>query len=618
MKFFSAAIIMVFCTLILNAQTELIFDNMESYTAGEKLHQQATDSYWSTWSKTPGGSDDPYIVDSHALSGSKSLHIEKDKDIVMLFNDLTSGRYELEFHMFIPEGTPGYFNLLQEFAGTESSWAMECFMRENGIAAIHAGAQGAAFFNYEHEKWLKVRAVIDLTDDFASIFIDDQEKVHWIWSSGSSGASDLKQLAAINFYGWTNDSTNISCDFYIDDIKFSEVPAPEIPLNLTSTLDDNNISLSWDKPANSEPESYLIMSKYNIVDDNLTEREYSLQNLYPNKYSFKVKAFYEGIGFSRSSNQTNDTIQGFIDRDMVLVEINTGTWCTFCPGAAMGADDLVEHGHDAAVIEYHNGDDFSNDYSKTRELYYNIGSFPTTHVDGVIKRTGGSRDESLYPGYLEYYNRRMDYPSLYTIDLKVTHKGGDIYTAEISIEELYKYFSGGLRLRTALTESHIIKNWFSLTEVNFVCRKMIPEPQGVSLDFSASSNKTFTFNFSTENYVKDNCEFVVFIQHDNSKEVIQTEKVDLEDIPLGIRQNKNRNFSIYPNPAVDKLIISLEKELPKPAKIYLKDIYGNIVLEKTTANSNIKLNTSSLASGTYFLVVEQGQDIIYEKVMLTK
>ena len=49
-----------------------------------------------------------------------------------------------------------------------------------------------------------------------------------------------------------------------------------------------------------------------------------------------------------------------VDRNKVILEIGTGTWCTYCPGAAMGADDLVANGHPVAVIEYHNGDPFAN------------------------------------------------------------------------------------------------------------------------------------------------------------------------------------------------------------------------------------------------------------------
>ena len=47
---------------------------------------------------------------------------------------------------------------------------------------------------------------------------------------------------------------------------------------------------------------------------------------------------------------------GQTTRENVVVEIATGTWCQYCPGAAMGADDLISNGHDVAVIEYHGGD----------------------------------------------------------------------------------------------------------------------------------------------------------------------------------------------------------------------------------------------------------------------
>ena len=64
-----------------------------------------------------------------------------------------------------------------------------------------------------------------------------------------------------------------------------------------------------------------------------------------------------------------------VDREKVIVEIGTGTWCPYCPGAAMGADELVENGHDVAIIEYHNGDSYANAYSNSRNNYYNITGF---------------------------------------------------------------------------------------------------------------------------------------------------------------------------------------------------------------------------------------------------
>ena len=54
-----------------------------------------------------------------------------------------------------------------------------------------------------------------------------------------------------------------------------------------------------------------------------------------------------------------------ISRDNVLLEIGTGTWCVYCPGSAMGADDLVANGHDVVVIENHNGDSFDTPLLET-------------------------------------------------------------------------------------------------------------------------------------------------------------------------------------------------------------------------------------------------------------
>ena len=51
-----------------------------------------------------------------------------------------------------------------------------------------------------------------------------------------------------------------------------------------------------------------------------------------------------------------------VTRDMVILENFGGTWCVACPGAAMGAEDLVANGHDVAVIEYHVWDDYDNDF----------------------------------------------------------------------------------------------------------------------------------------------------------------------------------------------------------------------------------------------------------------
>ncbi len=59
--------------------------------------------------------------------------------------------------------------------------------------------------------------------------------------------------------------------------------------------------------------------------------------------------------------------------DMVILEIGTGTWCQYCPGASMGAHDLLTNGQLVGVIKNHNGDSFTNSYSNAQKhlLWYN-------------------------------------------------------------------------------------------------------------------------------------------------------------------------------------------------------------------------------------------------------
>ena len=40
-----------------------------------------------------------------------------------------------------------------------------------------------------------------------------------------------------------------------------------------------------------------------------------------------------------------------VPRNLVVVEVATGTWCQYCPGAAMGCHDLLNNGHPVAIIK---------------------------------------------------------------------------------------------------------------------------------------------------------------------------------------------------------------------------------------------------------------------------
>ena len=210
-----------------------------------------------------------------------------------------------------------------------------------------------------------------------------------------------------------------------------------------------------------------------------------------------------------------------VDREKVLVEIGTGTWCPYCPGAAMGADDLIANDCDVAVIEYHSGDSYNNTAASTRLSYYGITSYPTAVFDGLASVVGGSSSASMYSQYLPKYQQRIAIQSSFTIDMDISSAGND-YTVDVTVTKVDEYDGDNLVFHCAATESHIEESWQGQTELNFVERLMSPGASGTALDFSSGSTATFTLNFSLDpSWNIEFCELVGFVQDVDSKEVLQ-------------------------------------------------------------------------------------------------
>ena len=224
------------------------------------------------------------------------------------------------------------------------------------------------------------------------------------------------------------------------------------------------------------------------------------------------------------------TVAQNVPRDKVILEIGTGTWCQYCPGAVMGADDQIANGLDVAVVEYHYGDDYQNSYSLSRVNYYNITGYPTAWFDGVLSFVGGSTTESMYPQYLSRVNQRLGVTSPFTIDILGSHTCFQDFTADITVEKVGTNSSNNLRLQAVLTESHIPATWFGLDEINYVCRKMMPDQNGTPLSFSEGNTQEVTLNFTLDpTWKPDELELVVFVQDIATKEIFQGTKMSLLD-----------------------------------------------------------------------------------------
>ena len=218
------------------------------------------------------------------------------------------------------------------------------------------------------------------------------------------------------------------------------------------------------------------------------------------------------------------TVLSALPRELVVVEIATGTWCGYCPGAAMGAHDLLNNGHDVAIVKNHNGDTYANTYSNARNSYYGVSGFPTAYFDGLNPTSGGSASSSMYSNYLPKVNARLSVPSHYTISASGAIDGTEM-TVLVTVSKPEADTNTNVVLHSSLTQSNIPHNWGNQTTVENVNRLMSPNQNGTPINLgtgeSTSVSLTFTLNSA---WNLNDLELVLWLQNVSSKEILQGKK----------------------------------------------------------------------------------------------
>jgi len=241
---------------------QLLFEPFEDYNVGGKIAQEAIaagNDWWTTWSNAPGGNEDGVIAN---FDDTKCGHLTYGNDQVLLLGDEENGNYDLEFDILIPEGKNGYFNILHHFAGSNSTWAMQCYLHLTndgnnstsapGYGTIHAGSNSTATLtNVVYDQWMHFRLNVDTDTDVANYYYTapGEEEVlvcTWQWSLDSFGNNVVgRTLAAMNFYPPENAATS---EYYLDNFSFKKIggeSAPELsvdPEEVAVELEEDDIT----------------------------------------------------------------------------------------------------------------------------------------------------------------------------------------------------------------------------------------------------------------------------------------------------------------------------------------------------------------------------------------
>jgi len=189
-------------------------DNFESYSVGGQLVvQNPTD--WETWSGPSGTTEDPYVSDVHAFSGTNSVVIVQNNDLVKTFGSLTSGMWKMSWQNYIPTGKSGYFNTLADFnTGSPWNWAMEAYFNTDGTGDFYGGSVTPTAFSYTQGAWFTTIVICDLDNDLGTFILDGDTVATWQWTLGAYGGGSPLELDANDLYGYL-----ITNEMYHDDYE---------------------------------------------------------------------------------------------------------------------------------------------------------------------------------------------------------------------------------------------------------------------------------------------------------------------------------------------------------------------------------------------------------------
>ncbi len=476
-------------------------------------------------------------------------------------------------------------------------------------------------------------------------------------SNGDVGAADFQ--FAIYFSG---SSYNIDY-WYIDDVKLytpfpydlavmdTDLPAQTVAgtpltpgcivknagLNTLTALVSLEI-LRMGIPVASYPDYYSEMLNPNqtqtVTFPTFTPAE--ANDLY--SFHFSISSLEDVV----DNDLGNNTLDGFVntwtgDKQMVILEIGTGGWCPYCPGAAMAADDFIDLDYNVAVIENHNGDPYATDISNGRNAYYGISGYPTGIFDGVLSYVGGSNTTSVLPSYLPLYQQRNAVKAPLTLEIFGQQTREDYNLAFVMHQTAPIPYQNTV-FHVAITESDIAYSWQGQDHFNFVNRMMYPGLEGTPWDLTQGTPGNSYTHYMTiakdPNWVTANCELVAFYQNLDTKEIIQANKVMLADlIPVSAEDDANSPVltglgAIGPNPFADRvsIVYSVKEIAPVSVEVYnLKgQLVRNLVHDVKNAGTHSTswdgndINGSRVANGAYLLKLSDGVTSSVRKIMVIR
>jgi hypothetical protein len=598
----------------------LYSEDFEALNVGEGIAQQVP-TWWTTWDDSPGTATDPLVSSAYANGGSNSLIIGAGNDVVMTVGSLTENRYKMDFYIYIPTDRAAFYSPMHDFDpdGSVYNNGMEVFFINGNAYMNIGGEQDVAEFDFDHDTWIHIVQYFDLDNGTFDFIVNDQIIYSGNWSGGNS--PNVTILQGFDMYGWDNDGTP---EFYLDDIVFEQVESANPPTNLSLEVQNvNDVLVSWDAPAEGTPESYIVTRNGEYLTTVEGSTTYLDESLYPSTYEYQVKAYYgEDLGYSTSTEVESIEVVGGNPRQLVLLEIFTGTECTGAQTVATAVTLLGSLNLDVAIINYQSGTYEVPAYYARSEFYTPLFDedesedllCPTSIVNGMDGVEGliGTliQQRNYYRDMIEEY---LALPSVYTITEEVSYGGSNTFYIDVDVEETMAYYGEDeMRLFVALTESNISESWQGQTELDYVLRDMA-DADGTLLDFSTESTQSESYQIMlTNEFDMQNCNILVFVQNMANGYIMEVSNTPLADF-VSSESLSQMQISVYPNPAKNNVRIACGSVIQN---VHVYNVTGEQIMF-VQPNSNLaEISTEALAGGVYIIQIETDLGVEIKRLII--
>ncbi len=192
----------------------MMCENFDALTVGGLVADQLGDP-WSTWSGTPGSSEDAPVSDTYSNSPDNSFTInDPGIDLVYMLDaaPISSGMWMYSHYMYVPTGFTGYFNVQTEpVAGVD--WNLDLYFQDGGTG--YFGSQNTDVFTYSQDTWFMVEIMYDLDGGMGYVYFDGVMIIEF---------ENTMTIGGIDYWGWDAEGAPGA---YYDDVCFGEYMPPE-------------------------------------------------------------------------------------------------------------------------------------------------------------------------------------------------------------------------------------------------------------------------------------------------------------------------------------------------------------------------------------------------------